>query len=247
MAKAVALGPFAGAAPSLRSYLIATAEASTSSAILFCQGHVRVRRLADEFGLHLRPAAFKGNPIALWRLDGKQRVGRRPPLSPRELLRAVRILHRLKRLASDVPPTAPWSAPCANHLDSVSFADWAALAGARGPVLELLRFAIGGFATVPVEELSTLQVAWWVSRAGGVLAALRAGLEWEIAEGTQALAAGLANDLRGPIILDSPTAQINQDKSGVEVIDENGTYWQARVRSYALRFPALLVFGSTPP
>lgn len=211
------------------------------------KGHLRVRRLADELGLQLRPSAFKGLPVALWRLDGKRRVGRRPPLSSRELLRAARIVHRLKRLASDVPPTAPWSAPDAGYLDSQSFADWATRAGARGPVLGLLRSAIGGFATIPIEELSTLQVAWWVSRAGGVSSALRAGLEWEIEEGTQALAAGLAKGLRDPVVLDAPIAQINQDQGGVEIIGEDGASWQARRAVVCAPLPCVAGLRFDPP
>jgi monoamine oxidase len=111
----------------------------------------------------------------------------------------------------------------------------------------LLRAAIGGFATVPIEELSTLQVAWWVSRAGGVSPALRAGLEWEIEEGTQALAAGLAKGLRGPVVLDAPIAQINQDHGGVEIIGEDGASWQARRAVVCAPLPCVAGLRFDPP
>jgi monoamine oxidase len=213
----------------------------------FSKGHLRVRRLAEDLGLGIRPSAFKGIPVSLWRLGDREKVGYRPPLSPAELPRAARLFWRLRRLAHGIPPEAPWRAPDAIGLDSLSFYDWAVAAGAREPLPQLLRIAIGGFATVPIERLSTLQVAWWISRAGGVSAALRAGLEWEIEEGTQALATGLAGRLQRPVALDAAISRINQDDDGVEVVAENGSRWQARRAVVCIPLPLVTGIRFDPP
>lgn len=207
--------------------------------------HRRMHRLVSSMGLKLVPARFEMRP-ALWRLSGREEVGFMPPLSVGGFGALGRALYHLKRLSLRVDAYRPWHSSGAEELDRRSLAGWLDEMEHQGRAREALVGLISGFATVGAGELSLLQVLWWVRRAGGLLPALRAGSAYSVAEGAQVVAQSLAARLRGPLLLETPVASLEQDEGGVTVHSEHGQPVRARRAVVTVPTPVLGSISFSP-
>ena len=208
--------------------------------------HHKMRRLAASLELELVPARLETKP-AMWRLDGRERVGFVPPLSLAELSSLGRALFSLNRLSIRVDPIYPWESPGAEELDLRSMAGWLEEMGLTGRARETLEALLCGFATVGATELSLLQVLWWVSRGGGLLPALRSGSAFSFAEGAQAVPLRLAARLRNPVLHGAVVSAMEQDGRGVTVRGEHGYLLHARRAVVAVPLPVLKEISFSPP
>lgn len=170
-----------------------------------------------------------------------------PPLSPGEFASLGRALFALKRLSLRVDADRPWCSSGAEDLDLFSFAGWLDELGLAGRAREAFEGLVCGFATVGAGELSLLHVLWWVSRAGGLLPALRNGLALRVAGGAQAVPLGLAARLRAPVLLGVPAVLVEQDEGGVTVSGEHGRLVRSRRAIVAVPPPALRTIAFSPP
>ena len=191
--------------------------------------HARVHRLAGELGLTVERSPLAGSPQLLWRIGPPPRVGRVPPLSLGETLFGARAATRLRRLARQVPPDAPWTAEGAEDLDSLSFGEWLERQKVRGAAYNIAVALVGGYATFALEKLSLLYVLRWISRSGGVLQGYRYIGTLQIREGTQQLAFRLADRLRGEVQLEAPVTRVSQGDAGVRVEAGDGRNWVGRL------------------
>lgn len=200
--------------------------------------HRRARELARELSIPLHRSGLRGSRT-LWRIDRRQRVGYLPRLSPSELTAMVGAVAALARLARSVPPEKPWEAPDASALDGVAFSQWLDRRGVRGRPRALIAAMLEGLATTRLERLSSLQVVWWIARAGGPIAALRDANAMRVSGGAQQLCVRLAERLREPVRLSTPATRIRQDDVGVTVESGHGAAWRARQTIVCVPMPAL--------
>ncbi|MCP9955502.1 FAD-dependent oxidoreductase [Actinomadura madurae] len=134
--------------------------------------------------------------------------------------RAKRLLAELERMASELPPDAPWTAAHAVEWDAPTFEDW--LRGSGEPdahgVMRMLTTAV--FAAEPA-ELSLLHVLAYIRSAGSVdlLTEVAGGAqERRFAGGAQELAVRLAGVLGARAVrLAAPADRVRQTPDGVEV------------------------------
>lgn len=208
--------------------------------------HERLRRLVKDLGLKLVPAG-SGSRALLWRIGGAERVGWPPGLSLSGVVALLRTLWALQRRARSIDPHEPWRSPQAKSLDGRSLAEWLDERELRGAARVALEYAIGGFATVSADKLSFLHLLWWISRAGGVLGALRSGSELEIEEGAQAICLGLAERLRGTVLLRTQAESVTAEVENVVVGCGNSTRLRAQRAILAVPPPALRRIEFSPP
>lgn len=207
----------------------------------------RIHGLAQELDLTIEASPLAGSPQLLWRTGKAPRVGRIPPLSASEMFFTARATLRLELLARRIPPITPWEAPDAAALDATSFGDWLAKEKVRGSGYRLMQAVQGGFATVPIEELSLLQVLRWASRANGFLQSYVKGSTLQIREGTQQLAIRLAERMRGQVVLNSPVKAVVQDDSGVTVDAGEQGSWRGRRAIIGVPISKMGVIEFDPP
>lgn len=207
--------------------------------------HQRLRTLLASLGLRTEPTRLDRSPI-LWRLGGQQRVSHLPPLPAGELARLGLALWRLRRHALTLDAEHPWTSPAAAELDAVSLADWLTLHRVAEPGLQVVDAIIGGFATRPITDVSAAHAGWWISAAGGLLAALRSGQHSIVIGGAHQIPQRLAARLAPRIHLDSPVTVIAENDRGVEVHTAQQT-WAADAVIVAVPVPALRNLVVDPP
>jgi monoamine oxidase len=205
--------------------------------------HRRVLALAKRFGLRTEQSRVIGVK-ARWQIDGADKVGRVPPLSPREAASAARVLPRLARLSRRVPVDRPWEAPA---FDRVSLADWLDAQPLRGRA-RALHEALwqDGFAA-GTERISLLHVLWSIRRSGGLVSGLRDALGHRLEGGTQGLALGLGRTLGSRVELGKPVVRIEQDGGAVAVVAEDGERREARRAIVCAPVPSLQQIEFDPP
>lgn len=154
-------------------------------------GHRHFQALAQKLRVGLSPSGLSpgsGLLPARWVTSGAPpKVGKLPPLQVLAAVRLARSLAKLSKLAKQVPPESPWSAPDAARLDAQSFSQWLQADGVDRTGRELLEGLVQGFASARARDVSLLQILWWIARSGGPLAALVDGFGQYVTGGTQLL------------------------------------------------------------
>lgn len=207
--------------------------------------HRGLRTLLDALGLRTEPSRLERAPV-LWRLGDRHHIGRRPPLPVGDLRRLAAALWRFRRQARALDPRRPWASPTAAALDAVSLADWLTRHGVTGAGVAMTDALIGGFATRPITELSAAHAAWWISAAGGPLAALRSGQQSVVVGGAHRIPDRLAGRLADRVYLDLPVTAIGEHSHGVEIHTARQT-WTADAVILAVPVPALRRLSMNPP
>jgi monoamine oxidase len=191
----------------------------------------RVKALAAEFGLTLKPVFTTGKRI--WELrDDRLEFGQgNPPLPFGTLLDLPHVMGRVDALATEIGPIAPWSSPRAAELDSVTFASWAAAHSYTSNTADLIACSTRAVFGADPDEMSALFVAFYTAQADSLemLTNTQGGAQDSIiVGGTQQLSLKLAEQL-GPIVrLNQPVAAIRQDSQGVDITTEAGATIHAK-------------------
>ncbi|PRX45442.1 monoamine oxidase [Prauserella shujinwangii] len=209
--------------------------------------HSRLRALLAATGLRTVPSGL-GRAPARWRLPERDRVSWLPPLPAGELRALARACWALRGQALGLDPGAPWRSPAAARLDGCDMAGWLTAHGVGPGGLAVAEAVLGGFATVPIRDLSAAHVAWWIAASGGLLAAVRSGQDQVITGGAYQLPRRLAGGLRHPVRLDCPVTDVVEHSRGVEVRAE-GEVWAATAAIVTVPPPALrrLTIEPGPP
>jgi monoamine oxidase len=175
----------------------------------------RVLGLIEELGLHLVPSGAPGQ--ALWDLGGELKRGAAlPPLPPLALTEVLAGAALLTLMSKSVAPEAPWRTPRARQWDRVSAGDWIRRHLRTPAGRELARATIRASLSVEPRETSLLSVLFDL-RAIGPVRNLAAAEAYRVREGTQEIAARLAERLGGKIRFGEPVRAIAQDAGGVTV------------------------------
>ena len=191
----------------------------------------KVKALAAEFGLQIKPVFTTGKRI--WELrDDRLEFGTgNPPLPFGTLLDLPHFIGRVDALATAVGPIAPWSAPDAASLDAQSFATWANAHVYTQNTADLVACSTRAVFGADPDELSALFVAFYTAQGDSLemLIGTEGGAQDSIiVGGTQQLSLKLAEKLGGIVRLSQPVSMVKQDGAGVMVTTETGLVVSAK-------------------
>jgi monoamine oxidase len=191
----------------------------------------RVRALAAEFGLALKPVFTTGKRI--WELrDERLEFGQgTPPLPVGTLLDLPHVMGRVDALANRVGAVAPWAVADAAELDGQTAATWAAAHTYTSNTMDLLACSTRAVFGADPDEMSMLFVAFYTAQGDSLemLTNTQGGAQDSIiVGGTQQLSLRLAAKLGEVVRLNQPVSHIRQDDQGVVVTTEAGSSIRAR-------------------
>ena len=194
--------------------------------------HVRVQRLAAEFGIEIFPQHGAGRNLLA--LDGKRRRyrGTIPRVDPRGLWDLFVVRRRLRRLAQAVGAERPWMDERAAELDDESLAEWCEQNVRSKIARDLLGLATRTVWGEAPEQLSMLHVLFYVAAAGNFdkLIDTEGGAQQDRLDGgAQRLPLGLADSLGDRLRLAAPVRRISHDETGVRVVADGVEVDAARV------------------
>lgn len=185
----------------------------------------RVLALCDDLGLETFPTYSDGRNVL--ELGGKRSTykGTIPRISPLVLADVRRAQRRFERLARSVPPDAPWTAPDAARLDSMTLAGWLDdnVRGERAR--SLFSIACGAVWGMEPGQITLLWALACASSAGGfeAMISVEGGAQQDrVVGGSQAICETIAEGLAGSLALDSPVGAIDQDGTSVTVTVPGG-------------------------
>ena len=190
----------------------------------------RVRALAAEFGLPLKPVYGGGKRI--WELrDDRLEFGRgNPPLPIATLLDLPHVMGRVDALALRVGAQTPWAAPDAAALDAQTAATWAAAHTYTDTTMDLIACSTRAVFGADPDELSMLFFAYYTAQGDSLemLTNTQGGAQDSIiVGGTQQLSLRLAEKL-GPVVrLNQAATHVAQDGQGVQVTTASGAVIRA--------------------
>ena len=186
----------------------------------------RVRALAAEFGLQIKPVYSAGKRI--WELrDDRLEFGQgNPPLPFATLMDLPHVMGQIDATANRVGAQAPWAAADAAALDAQTAATWAAAHTWTDNTMDLLVCSTRAVFGADPDELSMLFLAYYTAQGDSLemLTQTQGGAQDSIiVGGTQQLSLGLAEKLGAIVRLNQPVTRIAQDGQGVEVTTASGT------------------------
>jgi monoamine oxidase len=194
----------------------------------------RILALIKEFGLKTFPFHTEGN---LQLYFNKQKLVFPPndidinaktsnnPVPAATLKDLISAFTKIDALARTVPPAAPWTAPNATALDSMTVADWMAV-NVRNPMAAfIIKEGVWGWLASEPRDVSFLHLLTYVSSAGGILALETFGIAMRVAGGTQQISEHMAENLGSSrVLLQMPVDSVTQTGSGVLVSTPNGKF-----------------------
>jgi monoamine oxidase len=181
----------------------------------------RVNALIAELGLDTFPTYVKGTNV--FERGGRTSTykGTIPKVNPVGLAEVGLLLKRLNRMAAQVPPEAPWTAPKAADWDSQTFATWMRRNVRTGVARDVLRLAIIGVWAAEPRDVSLLHVLFYIRSAGSIeiLTDAEGGAQQDrVVGGTQLISLRMAEELgEAAVELSSPVRAVVHGNEGVEV------------------------------
>ena len=181
-------------------------------------GQHRVLALADELGARTFPTPTAGEDLS-W-VDGARR-----DLPADAVADYERVVAEIDRLASFVPPEAPWTASGATDWDRTTVEDWLAT---QVPVASIgwrvLDEALSGLMTMPTNELSMLTLLQGAATEGlaASLSIEGGAQESRVVGGLHVLATGLAERLGDLVQLDTPVRELVWEADQVVAVTDRG-------------------------
>ncbi|MEB3351706.1 MAG: FAD-dependent oxidoreductase [Cyanobacteriota bacterium] len=219
--------------------------------------HHRLIRLLEELGLRRFPTFYGGDGLFHW--QGRcQRAALEPDhrssllfFQPGELglpaeavAQALHLQKQFLSLAAGVPAQQPWLADDAETLDRLSVAGWLERQGAADlaayPLAWLAR--LGGSGGFEPHESSLLHLAW----TQAVAPQHEAPEAWLVEGGIAQVAARLAGELAGDLLLSAPVSAIGQSRASVRVHHGEGRTLAAAAVVVAIPPPLRLGIHFSP-
>lgn len=201
-----------------------------------------VMALIRELGLEVYPTHDAGQSVAQLLGRTLRYRGLVPPLPPHILADYALLSARFERLARQVPPEAPWTAPGAADLDAQTFDSWIRRHARTPQTRALMRLYAGAVFSADAAELSLLHALAYTAHGGGIDGhTLTRGhaLQDRVLGGAQGLALRLADALPD-VRLDCPVTRVEQDEAGVTLHTPQGPHRAPRA---VLAVPPALLAG----
>lgn len=192
-----------------------------------------VGELAAELGCETVPTFSEGKNLIRWRGRVRSYRSTIPRLSIVELLDVSRIQWRFERASRRVAVEAPWTAPQADALDSLSLDGWLksvhASAGTRDLMAIMSRVTWG----CEPDAVSMLHAVRYVRAAGGLdrMLDVEGGAQQSrFPGGTQQIALRMAEELGARVVLNAPVRSIETHSDGMLTVTSD----QGAVRARAV-------------
>jgi monoamine oxidase len=180
----------------------------------------RVLALAGELGVGTFPTHYEGRNLIEFNGRRGSYRGTIPRISPLVLLDIERGRRRFDRLARTVPPEAPWGAPDAERLDSITLGAWLERNLRTERARRLFEIACGTVWGMPAGQMSLLWALHCAASAGGFEAMIdtEGGAQQDrLVGGSQVLCERMASELGRGLITSAPVRSIDHGADGVEV------------------------------
>lgn len=193
-------------------------------------GQDRIMARARAFGIHTFKTYTKGTQI--FEYDGTQThfTGLIPPLPEPDAGDFADLLGKVIGLESTVPLEKPWTAADAATFDSQTVETFI-LANSSTPGAHfLLTLAIEAVFAAEPRDLSLLHALWYFNSGNGVInltSTAGGAQDSRFIGGSQLVSIRMAERLGRRVVLNAPVRRIGQDRSGVTVLSDAGT-WRAR-------------------
>jgi len=191
-----------------------------------------ITALADELGFTRFPTWTTGTKTLELRGSVGTYDGVIPSLPFLHLLELQLTLWRIDRHADLVPIERPSDSPYSDEWDGITVAAWQRRnirsRRVRGLVDAVVRIVFG----MEPSELSLLRFLAYMRSGGGLMSVIEAenGAQQErVAEGTQAIAQAMADELGKQLFLSTPVRSIEQDDKRVRVHSDNAAWTAKRV------------------
>nr|WP_109281216.1 flavin monoamine oxidase family protein [Streptomyces orinoci] len=195
-------------------------------------GQSRAYALAAELGLHPLPTHASGRHLVEDTRGRPHRyAGSVPHCAPHALLDVALALRQFEHLARTIDCAAPWRSPHAARLDAATLGDWIRRHVRTRHGRRLFTLACEAVWSAQPAELSLLHALFYARAAGSFDALLRTegGAQQDhLAEGAQALALRMADQLAGRVRLETAVRSITQHDGTVRVRTADGDTWRAR-------------------
>src|SRR3954469_25895951 len=191
----------------------------------------RVLAMIRELGLETFPTYAEGRNIFERNGRTSPYKGTIPKTNPLGLAEVGMAMARLNRMAAQVDPASPWTAPKADRWDSETFATWMRRRVRTKAARDILRLAIVGVWAAEPEDVSLLHVLFYIRSAGTleILTDTEGGAQQDrVVGGSQLISLRMAEELgEGVVELESPVRRIEHGPDGVGVGSDRGAV-QAR-------------------
>jgi monoamine oxidase len=200
----------------------------------------RLAALAAELGVETYPTYIDGENLL--ELGGSLRrySGTIPRLNPASLVEIEIARRRLDAVARRVPLDAPWDAPRAERLDSVTLASWLRRMLRTRSARRMVEIAVRTVWGADSSDISLLYALWYLHSGGGFdsLVDTEGGAQQDrFVGGSQLISLRLAEELGERVVLAAPARRVEQANGGV-VISAGGTEVRAQ-RAIAAIAPPL--------
>jgi monoamine oxidase len=186
----------------------------------------RVEALARSLGHQTFPTYAAGENVIEFGGRLIRYTGTIPRLRPHVLADIGQAMLRLNRMASRVPPEAPWTAPRARQWDSQTTWSWMRRNMATSAGRTMLELAVKAVWAAMPADVSLLHLLFYISSAGSLelLLDTEGGAQQDrFVEGAQNLAAKAAAELEGQVVLGSPARRIEWGADGVTIRSDKAT------------------------
>jgi monoamine oxidase len=195
-------------------------------------GQNRILARAKEFGIRTFKTYTKGAQILDFQGAQTHFTGLIPPLPGAAASDFDQLLQKVIKLESTVPLDKPWTAPNAATLDSQTIETYIETNSSTAGAQFLLDLAVKAILATDSRDVSMLHALWYFNSGNGVLnlASTSGGAQdSRFVGGSQLVSIELAKRLGSRIVLDAPARRISQDKRGVTVETDAGTWRGKRV------------------
>lgn len=193
-------------------------------------GQDRILARARAHGVRTFKTYVRGAQIFDYLGKQVQFTGLIPPLPPPDAADFASLLGKLISLQSTVPLTTPWTAPGAPALDSQTL-DTFILANSSTPGARfLVDLAIKAVFAAEPRDLSALHALFYLNSGRGILnltSTAGGAQDSRFVGGSQLVSLRMAKRLGRRIVLDAPVRRIGQDRGGVSVVSDAGS-WRAK-------------------
>jgi monoamine oxidase len=193
-------------------------------------GQDRIISRARALGIRTFKTYTKGAQIFDYQGNQTHFSGLIPPLPGPDATDFAQLLGKIIQLQSTVPRDRPWTAPNAAALDSQSVETWKLANSSTPGARFLLDLAVKAVFAAEPRDLSLLHALFYFNAGNGVLnltSTAGGAQDSRFHGGSQLVSIGMAQRLGGRVILNAPVRRITQDRGGVTVHTDAGS-WCAR-------------------
>jgi len=180
----------------------------------------RVAALASELGIQTFPTHIEGQNVLELRGRTTRYSGTIPRLNPVSLAEIEVARRRIDSLAKRVPLEAPWSAPDAERLDTMTVGGWMRRGLRTRSARRLLEIAVRTVFGADPADISLLYALWYFRAGGGFdsLVDTEGGAQQDrFVGGSQLISLRVAEELGDRVVLGAPATRVEQRDGRVRI------------------------------